>query len=249
MRLPELRGLIRRRLLVNYRVDPQVLQPLLPAPFKPKLVNGQAVAGICLIRLEQIRPSWLPSTLGLTSENAAHRIAVTWCDKEGREREGVYIPRRDTGSILNHFAGGRIFPGEHHKAVFQVRDDGDNVHLKLRSADKSLSVEVKGKENESMPPGSLFPTVEATSDFFRQGSLGYSETKCQCHLDGVVLQTEDWQIKPFAAEITASSYFSNQHCFPAGSVEFDCALIMRNIEHKWLPASALAVKPGQRLPN
>jgi len=37
-----------RRLLVNYRVDPDVAATLLPAPLRPKLVNGWAVAGICL---------------------------------------------------------------------------------------------------------------------------------------------------------------------------------------------------------
>jgi len=30
-----------------------------------------------------------------------------------------------------------------------------------------------------------------------------------------------------------SSYFSDETKFPAGSVEFDCALIMRDIEHEW----------------
>ena len=56
-------GLIKRRLLVNYRVDPKVMQRFLPKPFRPKLQNGQSIAGICLIRLEQIRPAGLPITL------------------------------------------------------------------------------------------------------------------------------------------------------------------------------------------
>jgi predicted MPP superfamily phosphohydrolase len=36
---------------------------------------------------------------------------VTWNDETGA-LEGVYIPRRDTGSLVNHLAGGRVFPGE-----------------------------------------------------------------------------------------------------------------------------------------
>ena len=120
MQLPVMRGLIARRLLVNYRVEPQTLEWLLPAPFRPKLVAGFAVAGICLIRLEQMRPEFLPSFVGVASENAAHRIAVEWTDADGSVREGVYIPRRDTSSRLNTLVGGRLFPCMHHHADFRT---------------------------------------------------------------------------------------------------------------------------------
>jgi hypothetical protein len=64
MRIPVVRGVIDRRMLVNYRVDPDVLAPLLPAPFRPKVIHGVGIVGICLIRLKQVRPAFLPSWLG-----------------------------------------------------------------------------------------------------------------------------------------------------------------------------------------
>ncbi len=76
--VPVVQGVIARRLLVNFRVRPEVLAALLPGPFRPKLVHGFGMAGICLIRLEQVRPRGLPAFVGLSSENAAHRIAVEW---------------------------------------------------------------------------------------------------------------------------------------------------------------------------
>jgi hypothetical protein len=30
-----------------------------------------------------------------------------------------------------------------------------------------------------------------------------------------------------------SSFFEDRSLFPAGSVEFDCALVMRGIDHEW----------------
>lgn len=74
MHMPTIRGLIRRRILVNYRVDPDQIARHLPAPFRPKRFGDVALAGICLIRLEQIRPMGIPAALGLASENAAHRL-------------------------------------------------------------------------------------------------------------------------------------------------------------------------------
>ena len=78
MRIPVIRGVIDRRILVNYRVAPDVLAPLLPPRFRPKLHRGYGMVGICLIRLRSRRPKFLPPWLGMSSENAAHRTAVEW---------------------------------------------------------------------------------------------------------------------------------------------------------------------------
>src|SRR5436305_14931233 len=110
MRIPVVRGVIDRRILVNYHVEPGVLAPLLPPPFRPKVIHGVGMAGICLIRLKDLRPAFLPSWLGISSENAAHRTAVEW-DDAGTIREGVYVRRRDSNSRLFSLAGGRLFPG------------------------------------------------------------------------------------------------------------------------------------------
>ncbi len=119
MSIPAMVGTIERRLLINYRVDPDVLAQVVPEPFRPHLVNGVGLAGICLIRLGHLRPSGFPSWAGVTSENAAHRVAVKWDGPHGPEY-GVYIPRRDTSSHLSALVGGRLFPGEHHRSHFSV---------------------------------------------------------------------------------------------------------------------------------
>jgi hypothetical protein len=232
MKLPKVHGVIGRRLLVNFRVEPDVIQRHLPAPFRPKLHNGYAVAGICLIRLQDIRPKRFPRMLGLTSENAAHRVAVVWQDNKG-SHEGVYIPRRDTGSLMNHVAGGRLFPGEHHRARFQVEDVDDHVSLEMQSADGLVRVEVAGRTATTLPPTSIFGTVENASAFFEPGSLGYSVTSSGRQLDGVVLKTHTWRVSPLAMNRVFSSYFADEQKFPAGSIAFDCVLIMRNIAHEW----------------
>ena len=56
-------------------MEPGALAAMLPAPFRPALVQGYGLAGICLIRLGGVRPASFPGSFGLTSENAAHRVA------------------------------------------------------------------------------------------------------------------------------------------------------------------------------
>ena len=233
MKIPILTGTIKRRMLINFRVDATVMQKFLPAPFRPKLRGGYAIAGICLIRLEHIRPAGLPAFLGFSSENAAHRIAVGWNDRSGEQQEGVFIPRRDTGSRLNHLTGGRIFSGEHHLAKFHVIDDGANVGFTMESCDKAVSVRVRGFESDALPSSSCFASLAESSRFFECGSLGYSVT-CHPHrLDGLRLKTLEWRVRALTVEEVESSFFSDAALFPVGSVQFDHALIMRDIPHEW----------------
>lgn len=230
--LPTLHGIIRRRLLLNFRVDPAVLQRQLPERLRPKLHAGHAVAGICLIRLEDIRPAHVPSFAGLSSENGAHRFAVTWEDETG-PREGVYIPRRDTSSLLNHLAGGRLFPGEHHRARFEVADDGVSLALRMQSEDDDVSVDVRAKSATALPQTSIFDDLVAASAFFAAGSVGYSVTHEPGRLDGIRLVTPHWQVGALDVTHVASSYFDDEALFPKDSIAFDCGLIMRDIAHEW----------------
>ena len=232
MRVPTLRGVIDRRILVNYRVDPAVLERLLPPPFQPKLVGGMGMAGICLIRLTQLRPPLLPGIVGVASENAAHRIAVCWRDGL-RWREGVYIPRRDTASRFNTLVGGRLFPGYHHHARFQVRERDDRFWVVVDSDDGTTHVAVAARVADHLPPNSIFPSLELASAFFEQGAVGYSPGAEAGALQGLRLHSFQWKIEPLVVSRVESSFFADPQRFPPGTATFDCALLMRGISHEW----------------
>jgi len=239
MRIPVIKGTIKRRLLVNFRADASVVQRILPEPFRPKLHRGHSLVGICLIRLEQIRPAGVPGVLGLSSENAAHRVAVEWTDAAGVKREGVFIPRRDTGSFLNRVAGGRLFPGEHHPARFAVVDVDGHIDFSMESLDGSVAVRVVGNDADSLPASSCFTSLVEASAFFEGGSLGYSVTRERDRLDGLLLRTMDWRIRALSVTEVHSSFFADRQRFPSGSIEFDHALVMRDILHEWHKAEDL----------
>ncbi len=231
MRIPAIRGVIDRRILANYRIDPAYMAAALPPPFRPKITNGYAIGGICLIRLVGIRPKLFPLPWGIRSENAAHRIAVEW-DVDGKPVEGVYIPRRDSDSRINALVGGRIFPGVHHHAQFTIAERDPSYAVSMTSNDGSAHVYVSGRI-ASLPDSSTFGSLAAASDFFERGSLGYSDTRTAGRYDGLELRCPEWQVEALDVDTVESSYFEDQARFPAGTVEFDCALLMRNIAHEW----------------
>ena len=232
MRPPQLSSLVERRLLVNYRVDPEIAARLLPVPLRPQLVAGWAVAGIGLIRLARVRPTWVPGGFGLRSENAAHRVAVEW-DRADGPQAAVYIPRRDSASVINVIAGGRLFPGEHHRASFDVRETARDLHVAFASADGAAHVSVDVRPAPRFSGSALFADVRQASDFFRCGSAGFSATRDQQRLDGVELRAARWHVEPVEVDAVRSSFFDDPRRFPPGSAVFDCALLMRNIPVTW----------------
>lgn len=232
MFLDSIHGTIDRRILLNYRVDPDALRRVLPSPFRPKLFAGVGIAGVCMIRFAALRPRFVPAWLGMGSENAAHRIAVEWI-ADGKLHEGVYIPQRNTDSKFNRMLGGRVFPGIFTGARFESEDSTEHVGLRIANADGTTEVAFRGTLASALPPSSVFPTIDAAAGFFSLGATGYSATHHPNHFHGMELHSLDWSVTPLQVHEHFSRYFTDDVRFPAGSVELDCALLMRGIAHEW----------------
>ena len=221
---------IDRRLLLNYRIDPGVAQRQLPAPFCPQLVGGWAVGGICLIRLIELRPAGAPASVGLRTENAAHRFSVQWDDAAGRHL-GVYIPRRDTNSRITAALGGRLFEGTHLRAAFDVADDGERVSIRVRGAG-SLMIDVAASAATELE-SDLFGSVAEACSFFREACVGYSPNERRTDLEGMRLECERWNASALHVDEIRSSVFDDPATFPPGSIEFDSGIVMRSLPVRW----------------
>lgn len=235
--VPPMRGVIDRRILVNFRLDPEPTDALLPDGFSPRTVEStdgpKAIGGICCIRLADMRPRGLPAAIGRTSENAAHRIGVT-IERDGVEQSGVYIPRRDTSSRLISTVASGAF-GRHEHAEFTVSEGDGRYRLAIDGTDVSMSV--TASEAGAIPDDSVFPTVSAASSYHECGSLGYCPTEAGDRLAGVELVTDEWEISPLAVDEVHASYFEDN--LPDDAVAFDNALLMRDIGHEWHPRPAV----------
>jgi len=104
---------------------------------------------------------------------------------------------------------------------------------------RQLELRVIGDDAESLPASSCFSSLVEASAFFEGGSLGYSVTHDGGRLDGLLLRKLDWRIRALAVTDVYSSYFADEQRFPAGSVEFDHALVMRDIIREWHKAEDL----------
>ncbi len=237
---PHLSSTIERRLLVNYRVDPEVVARLLPVRMRPRLIHGHALASICMLRLSKVRPTWAPRGVGLRSENAAHRFAVEWDGPDGVET-GVYIPRRDTASRVNAAAGGRLFPGDYRLAEFRVHETPDELHIAFDARDGAAQLEVAVALADELSGSKLFTDLNEASAFFQGEANGFSTTRPGSHLDGMALHADTWRMEACRVRSATSSFFDDPNRFPPGTATLDCALVMRNLSVRWEPLPSMAL--------
>ena len=224
-------GVIDRRILVNYRIDPHYLEKILPSPFKPRLINGYGLGGICLIRFKKMRPTWLPSIVGTSSENGTHRFCVEW-KENGKLYNGVYVKKRFTNSRLHEFGGEKIFPGKLVFSDFKVSEGKGHYSISFKSNNGEYA-HVEAYETHQFPKSSLFKTIEEASEDFRKDQIGYSPDGKKNQFKGVKLNTDNWEVSPLCLKNCKSSLFSNPDIFPEGSAEVDHVLLMKNIKHSW----------------
>lgn len=232
MELPVLNGIIDRRILINYRVEPEAVKALLPPHLKPLVVNGYASAGICLLRLKDIGMKYSPSFLRITSENAAHRFLVSF-KKDGEQSKGVYIPRRDTDSMLNVTLAGKLFSWPHYPAAFQVAEGNGKYAVRMQSKDGHTQLAVDAQIVNRFPTVSMFDSMEHASFCFKNCPVGISPSIKPDRFKTIELKTKTWDVKPLHIHSLMSTYFEDRSLFPDGSIHFDNALLMEGIEHEW----------------
>jgi hypothetical protein len=221
-----LRAQVRRRLLISYRVDPAIAQSLIPEQFRPQIVDGSAVAGVCMIGLQSVRPGWLRPRVGIRTENVAHRISVEW-DENGKTRSGVYIVERHSSALLPVLAGGRLFPGVQKRARFDLDETESRFRVSMSAPEIRVSVDVQlGGEWTS----SLFPTVEAASAFHEQGAVGWSPRRNGLGVEPLELTSKEWVVEAGQVVSLRSSYFD---ALPDGAAVLDSVLIMRDLPFFW----------------
>lgn len=229
---PLIQGVIARRILLNFRADPDVVQRLLPAPLQVEQQNGHAIVGVCLIRLENLRPQGVPVSLGLSSENMAHRVAIRYPSGAGI-RSGVFIWRRETDQRLVELLGGRLFPGVHHHAQFQVSESQNRLAMDVSSDDGKADVHFSAHVSEEWRHTPSFGSFDDVSEFFRKGDCGFSCSLRGDELEGLQLKMLKWEIVPMEIESQHCAFYADSQRFPAGSLNFDCGLLMRGLPHEW----------------
>lgn len=232
---PAIRGVITRRILVNYRVDLGTLDTVLPDAFRGRGVreSGKGIGSVCFTRIEHARPRFAPKAVGVSVETATHRISAERETDTGTE-DCVYVPRRDVSSRLCAAMGESALPTELNCGDFRVEERNGVCRIRVDCGDEFAGVEVHETDRDEIDEGSLFDSLVSASRFFCEAGVRYSPSGNR--FESVELCPRKWEMQPVDVVESASSFFERLE-----GAELDSALRMEGIEHEWRPRRSVPV--------
>jgi hypothetical protein len=170
--------------------------------------------------------------MGISSENMAHRVAIRY--PSGHEiKSGVFIWRRETDRKMVELFGGRLFPGVHGGAKFDVIDEPEILQMGVTTPGGNADVRFAARKAQCWPKNSVFSKIAEASEFFRRGDSGFSCSLRGDAVEGLQLRTLRWEMQALEIEKQDCNFYNDASRFPAGSVNFDSALLMRGLPHEW----------------
>ena len=142
--------------LVNFGMDPKILEALLPPPIKPDTYNEEAFLSIVISDLRDMRPTFVPKSLGFNFNQIVYRAIV----KRKGER-GVHFLRSDANNKLMCLAG-NLFSFFHFNYAEITSLQTENFHsVEVKS--KNHEADIKAEYDISKPnyemPGPLFSAL------------------------------------------------------------------------------------------
>ena len=144
-------------------------------------------------------------------------------------------PGQRVGNRLTPIGNSLVLPGEifSRDARFHVVESDDYLAMNVTSDDGETDVSFVARTSKEWQPTTSFESFEEVSTFFKKGDCGFSCSLSGEALEGLQLKTLKWEMTPLEVDSQHASFYSDPLRFPAGSIEFDCGLLMRGIEHEW----------------
>ena len=231
-------GTIDRRILILFRILPQVLEGVLPGDVRPREIRGCVLGGIALSRRRGVRTSLLPVRL-TTSHNAVHFLLV---DPPGTTQRhgGTLVTRCDTSSRLQAWIGGHgIQRSKQHHARFRVSESKDSIELVSDSDDHAMHLAFKARIDRSIPRTSFFRSSQQAYELLRESLVALGLTPREVEVMGEPRAIRRSRLHPLIMERLESSVFSDARFTSAEAVQFDSAFWLRDDEFAWSGQGAL----------
>ena len=215
--------------LVNYAMEPFLLQSLLPYPIQPNIHNGEAFLSVVVSELKDMRPTFIPKGMGFNFNQIVYRAIVT-CNNE----RGVHFLRSDANNKIMCLTG-NLFSFFHfnYARIENTLNDGHhsiNVLTKNREADIVANYDLS-KVNKEMPEYSVFSSLEDAKEFFVELYVAFSAID-NCSTAVRIKRTE-WDLRVVHDENAIYSFMDGSEMFPKGSTRLDSVFYVKNLFYHW----------------
>ena len=201
----------RRALVVAYAFPPRVLESLLPEGLVLDTWRGQAFLAVALVETENLRPRFLPVSMGKDFFLIGYRIFARLAGRPSLR--GLRILRSETDSSLMARAGNFLTHYNYTQCEVNVEECGERVRWVVGTshaeADLDVIAQVAGGP-AALPAGSPFLSMAEARRF--AGPLPYTfdyeaETGAMIAIEAV---RQNWNPQPVAVEVRRCAFIESE---------------------------------------
>jgi uncharacterized protein YqjF (DUF2071 family) len=203
-----MQGIVRRRFLINYPVEPSLLEPFVPPGGELSLHQGKAWLSDCFVHISNMRPSWVPRALGITFHYLIHRTRAVLPFPDGKKREAVLVLDPSMDSRLLNVFGAPMTGVPFKRRPIDFVTDGSAWRLGVRQG-KGLIYEamIRGSSfGTEMPTNSPFSSLSQADDFLLGVSYGGSWNRETGTLHLLAETHEPWRAQVGTCDIRRNAF-------------------------------------------
>ena len=234
-------------LSINYRVQPDALAALLPAPLEPEIHKGRGWVQVLVSSLRDLRPPGLPALFGTCFYQVSYRAAVRYRDAGGTSRRGGYFVRSETNHPVMRAVGNALAEFKFHDfgaADVVMLRDGDRLTVGVDPEpafpDGRLVTVVDTRHRTAPPPGSSWSSLAELHDPLVECYDALGVDAEQGHLYILTIDRDPWNARFVEPQSVYSEYFDTGP-LGQGAAEMDSVLHLEECRYRWRPLRRIAI--------
>ncbi|UFJ41864.1 DUF2071 domain-containing protein [Brevibacillus humidisoli] len=204
-------GTLKRCLLFMYRCPAAKIRPHVPNCFQLVTVDGQAIIGVVVSELTEMRPRMTPDWLGVSYCHIAYRVYVRFTTPQGSSIEGLYFLRSDADSRLMTLAGNVLSTFRFHLAHVNWQESANSICLSISRTQQGIadaSARLDPATPAQLSEHSCFASVAEAMEVLRYEPYGmaYDPRSNTVNVVKVTRDERRWHERPLTQVSASWSY-------------------------------------------
>jgi len=228
---------LRASLVLAYAVPASILRPLLPAGLALDTYGDFGLLAIALVETRNLRPSSVPTRLGMNFCLSGYRIFTKYQTTAGRTLRGLLILRSDTNRLSMELVGNLLTHYNYKRSQFRVQSTEQKYEIQITTPDGLADLRVEADlstQAVALPAGSPFADFKEARKF--AGPLPFTfdyekQTHSIIRVEGV---RQQWNPRPVSVTVHQNTFLQQAPFRDAGATLAN-AFYLEDVPYSWRP--------------
>jgi|SRR5580658_166678 hypothetical protein len=226
----------RHALVLAYAFPPEILEPLLPEGLALDTWSGWGFLAVALVKTEDLRPSFLPASMGRDFFLSGYRIFARLTG--AKSLRGLRILRSDTDRPLMARAGNALTHYNYHLCEAEIEERHGERGIDMRwmvrtpRGEADLDVTAHFGNEASLPAGSPFASIAEARRF--AGPLPYTFDYEQATRSIIAVRAtrQEWNPLPVEVDVRRIAFLDREP-FCRTTPVLANAFYVRDVPYRW----------------